>query len=268
MTEKEFQQCLKSSVQLGSLDDLRKFIAAGAAAGHSVNMLLPAPKPRLRNSSALHYAATLAELGALEVLIECGGDVNSRDSGGWTPLHCALGYSESSDRRNQVVEALLRHGAQPNAVTLKNETPLHLLMAIHSDRDWKNAMGNKAGAVGSLQAMRDAVAGDLLPLTRMLIAAGADPDFVPEGVRNSYRTPFQLAIMNAIVSQVRLMVEEFGVSVLQRTLSKKSMLSLAGSSKTQALLHSCMTTETVAKSTSGGGDQPVTSTMSRSAPAL
>lgn len=55
--------------------------------------------------------------------LEAGGDANTRDVKGNTPLHRAV---ESSVEDNAKVQHLLAHGANPNAQNDRGETPLHL----------------------------------------------------------------------------------------------------------------------------------------------
>ena len=56
----------------------------------------------------------------MELLLQTGANVHSRDDGGLIPLHnaCSFGHAE-------VVTTLLRHGADANARDNWNYTPLH-----------------------------------------------------------------------------------------------------------------------------------------------
>jgi hypothetical protein len=245
VTAIEFQEKLRLAVSLGDPGKLRDVIAAGAAEGYGVCAPMTGLRSRKHSTTALHVAALCGEVRSVEVLLEAGADVNARDSRGDTALHSALELSNAPVRRAQVLDALLRRGAEPNATGAKNETPLHRVMLIHSERNWKGSVGTGPVPAGTRKAKEAVVAEEMLPLTRRLIAAGADPDFVPAGVRSSYRTPFQFSVMRAVVSQMRLMLEEYGVDPTQKTLSKKSMLAIAGSSTVQTLLSSYITSEKV-----------------------
>jgi cytohesin len=75
--------------------------------------------------TALHRAITNGEIGSVKTLLDGNADVNAVDSGGRTPLHdAALG-----NWRNNVIEIvnlLLEAGAQVNVIEIKSgNTPLH-----------------------------------------------------------------------------------------------------------------------------------------------
>ncbi|CAN0453843.1 unnamed protein product, partial [Ectocarpus fasciculatus] len=58
----------------------------------------------------------------LTVLLDVGCDVESADSGGWTPLHCA-----SAAARASCVSALITRGADPSAVTPEGKRAVSLI---------------------------------------------------------------------------------------------------------------------------------------------
>ncbi|XP_071656863.1 relA-associated inhibitor [Patagioenas fasciata] len=69
-------------------------------------------QPNAEGITALHNAICGANYGVVEFLIGCGADVNSPDSHGWTPLHCAASCNDTS-----VCVALVQHGAAVFATT-------------------------------------------------------------------------------------------------------------------------------------------------------
>ncbi|KAK2510681.1 hypothetical protein Q9233_017512, partial [Columba guinea] len=69
-------------------------------------------QPNAEGITALHNAICGANYGIVEFLIACGADVNSPDSHGWTPLHCAASCNDTS-----VCVALVQHGAAVFATT-------------------------------------------------------------------------------------------------------------------------------------------------------
>ena len=70
---------------------------------------------------ALHWAACEGHADVIEVLLKHGANVNAKDNGGWTALHWAakLGHAD-------VVEVLLKHGADVNARDDRGWTALHV----------------------------------------------------------------------------------------------------------------------------------------------
>jgi len=68
----------------------------------------------------LHIAAQQGFYSVVEFLVNCGADVNVRDSFEQTSLHCA-----ASKGNTKVVEFLLNSGAQVNVCDDKKYTPLH-----------------------------------------------------------------------------------------------------------------------------------------------
>ena len=65
----------------------------------------------------LHLAVDRGELGFVEALIEAGADVNARSKHDYTPLHFA--------RNKKIAKALTKAGADVNARGLHGYTPLH-----------------------------------------------------------------------------------------------------------------------------------------------
>jgi ankyrin repeat protein len=54
-------------------------------------------------------------------------DVNSKNLNGETPLHKAI---FNNNIRIPMVEALIRHGADPNIHTTRGDTPLHYAVRL------------------------------------------------------------------------------------------------------------------------------------------
>jgi hypothetical protein len=72
--------------------------------------------------SPLHSAAYFEDLEIVQVLLDCGVDVNAQDILGHTPLDFAsLGHFNDP----RVVRSLLDYGADPNVGALDGLTPLH-----------------------------------------------------------------------------------------------------------------------------------------------
>ncbi|ROK31117.1 Protein phosphatase 1 regulatory inhibitor subunit 16B [Anabarilius grahami] len=77
----------------------------------------------------LHVAAANGYAQAAEVLLEGGARTDMRDSDGWTPLHAAACWGQV-----HVAELLVSHGANLNAKTYMEETPIDLC----EDEEFRN----------------------------------------------------------------------------------------------------------------------------------
>jgi ankyrin repeat protein len=74
-----------------------------------------------RNKSALHIAIAHDRDDIVQLLLRHGADVDSRSDGGWTPLHNACDKGAID-----LVRILLHAGAKINSQLLNGVTPLHL----------------------------------------------------------------------------------------------------------------------------------------------
>ena len=70
--------------------------------------------------TSLHFAAQVEELDICQLLLEHGADLASRNSDGFVPLHVASGRGHLN-----VVEEFLGRGADPNAQDVRRWAPLH-----------------------------------------------------------------------------------------------------------------------------------------------
>ena len=70
--------------------------------------------------TSLHFAAQVGELDICQLLLEHGADLASRNSDGFVPLHVASGRGHLN-----VVEEFLGRGADPNAQDVRRWAPLH-----------------------------------------------------------------------------------------------------------------------------------------------
>ena len=78
----------------------------------------PVPKAR---PDALHRAVLAGDVGGLKAALAAGADVNARDARGWTALMYA-----AKEGRSQIIELLMKAGADPSLKGPKGETPVDL----------------------------------------------------------------------------------------------------------------------------------------------
>jgi len=71
--------------------------------------------------SPINLAAFFGDLQKVQKLLTDGGNINAKDSAGFTPLHCAV-----CGGHNKVAEFLIAKGAEVNAKTDKGDTLLSL----------------------------------------------------------------------------------------------------------------------------------------------
>jgi ankyrin repeat protein len=118
----------------------------------------------------VHIAATNRRPQVLKMLIEHNADIHVRSIFGYSPLHLAASSTVPERDHVDVMQVLLDHGADPNALDDDNSTPLH-----HSSW-WQN--GNIASRKGTVEG------------TRLLLKYGA----IIDAEDNKGRTPLQLAL--------------------------------------------------------------------------
>jgi len=66
-------------------------------------------------SDALHYAVSSGDVQMVELLLKAGADVRTVDGRGFTPLHCVI--------NKETAQLLVKHGADPNAKTIDGFSP-------------------------------------------------------------------------------------------------------------------------------------------------
>ena len=122
-------------------------------------------------NTLMHLASECGHLNVMEYLMKQGADINRKNHEGNTPLHLAV-----SNRKRNTVALLLKKGADVNARNNSGESPLH-----HSI--WSSVMIEKLLDVGADINARDnfgdtplnhAVESECIKGAEKLIASGAD----------------------------------------------------------------------------------------------
>ena len=82
-----------------------------------------------KDTTLLHTAAAYGHKEIVELLIEEGSNLNTKDDDGVTPLHDAVG----SLSQKEIIQLLITNGADINAKTKRGSTPLDWAEEINED---------------------------------------------------------------------------------------------------------------------------------------
>lgn len=143
LSQDEKDNALGAAAGKNNLLAARKLLSAGASPNRDF----------LEGRTSVVIAAVEGNAEVLEVLLKAGGNPNSSDAFGWRPLH-----HTTYDGKECVkcIEVLIRNGAEVDAVTSLDITPLHraagfghasavkTLLASGASKTLKDKYGNSA----------------------------------------------------------------------------------------------------------------------------
>lgn len=152
-----------------------------------------------RGSTALNIAAYRTSL--IEVLIRHGADVNAIGAGGATPLLAAIGAKDPAG-----VEILLRNGADPNIHSPRGVVPLHSAVSKHPQ--WVRTLIDYGADIQITTWEGDTLLHSISRRTppdiiELLIAEGLDP----EALNRHKATPLYKAAQIGYLDAAKLLVE-------------------------------------------------------------
>jgi ankyrin repeat protein len=127
---------IHAAVERGKTALVSDMLARDPSAIHARNKLDDQP---------LHTAAHNGRANLVEMLLNCGADINAKGDHGRTPLHFAV-----MGKKKKIIEILLRSKANPNLKDAYGCTPLYLAASVQEKTTCRSLLA--AGALVDLRA--------------------------------------------------------------------------------------------------------------------
>lgn len=131
----------------------------------------------------LHEAVFAANVALIQSLLEHGEDVNEIDSGGYTPLDCALD-AEDGEENPEIIRLLLYAGASVTggrwgtplhgAVARRQMTTIQLLLEHGAEANAEDLDGDTPLALAQRTARYSSLMAEALPTITEMLRASVD----------------------------------------------------------------------------------------------
>lgn len=174
------------------------------------------------NKTPLHEAAQFSRPENVDLLLECGAEVNALKRADWTPLMLAC-----TKTNYETVELLLKHGAFVNNVNKDGWSPLHLASRAGSPKIVKLLIDNGADVnkitKNKRTALHTACLHGNLPVAKKLLENSAEK--TEDSCGNS---PLHECVLSGNIEICELLVK-YGSDRLCKNISGFGLLHLAAS---------------------------------------
>ena len=171
----EAKQLLLQSCRDGSVAMVQQLLTQHPDLGAQIDSLTDDDG----GNTALIIASESGHSGIVKVLLQCGANVDRKNSSGWTALMKA---SEKGDSKLEIIDLLLRHGAQVDLQSDEGYTAL-MLAARHGQTKLATKLVRECGAIVDLKqtdwypsrtALMEASESGCVDIVKVLLEHGAD----------------------------------------------------------------------------------------------
>jgi ankyrin repeat protein len=178
-------------------------------------------------------AASKGAPALCDIFLAAGADINANDHLGRNALQKAI-----DNRSISFTRYVLKKGGLPNTRNERGQTPLHLVHMAHSivrkpkETTLCSLLLERGADIHVVcndfrVPLHNAVLDQNVDTAGLLIAAGADPSFVPPSPPDGYLTPFQMAVDLGNVVMARFFIRECGVDLGQKTECGRTLFQLS-----------------------------------------